>query len=636
MIKIYFPNGSSKDFEKGIRGEKIALSIGERLANASLAIKVNDKLQDLSTPIDEDAKVQLITFEDKEGKEILWHSTAHVMAQAVTRLFPEAKPAIGPTIENGFYYDFDFRAFTADDLQKIEIEMKKIIEESIPIIRKDISLQDAINLFSENEFKKEIIKEYSDDTLTVYMQGTFVDLCRGPHIPNTSKIKAFKLTKNSGAYWRGDAKNKQLSRIYGISFSNKKELDEYLKVLEEAEKRNHIKLGKEHALFSFHEEGPGCPFFKPNGMIIWNELLSYWHDVHDKWNYKEIKTPIMLNRILWEKSGHWTNYRENMYTTKIDEMDYAIKPMNCPGGMLVYNEEVHSYRELPLRVGEIGLVHRHELSGALSGLFRVRCFHQDDAHIFMTEEQIKEEILGVLKIAEEMYATFGLSYHLELSTKPVKSIGTDEAWNTATSGLKAALDSTGKPYKINEGDGAFYGPKIDIHIKDALGRTWQCGTIQLDMNLPERFDLTYEGEDGKKHRPVMIHRVIYGSMERFFGVLTEHFAAKFPLWMSPVQVKLLPIADRHVDYCKQLESLFKSNKIRVQIDKRSESVNKKVRDAQVEQVNYILVVGDKEIESKTVTVRTRDNKIIGSKETEDFIKTISKEIEERSLKSVFN
>ncbi|MFA6089210.1 MAG: threonine--tRNA ligase [Candidatus Woesearchaeota archaeon] len=634
MINITFPDGNTKEFENEITGEKIALSISEGLARASMAIKVNDKLQDMTTPITENSKIQLLTFKDKEGKEVFWHSTAHVLAQAVTRLFPEAKPTIGPTIENGFYYDFDFRPFTPEDLPLIEKEMNKIIDERQAISKEEISKQNALKIFENNEFKKELIEEYSDSKLTIYKQGEYVDLCRGPHIINTSKIKAFKLTKISGAYWRADANNKQLSRIYGVSYTDKKDLNEYLRLLEEAEKRNHIKLGKEHGLFSFHEEGPGFPFFKPKGMIIWNELLNYWHEVHDKWNYKEIKTPIMLNKMLWEKSGHWTNYRENMYTTKIDEVDFAIKPMNCPGGMLVYNEEIHSYRELPFRCGEIGLVHRHELSGALNGLFRVRCFHQDDAHIYMTEEQIKSEILGVLKLADEMYSTFGLSYHLELSTRPVKSIGTDEAWKIATEGLKSALDSTGREYKINEGDGAFYGPKIDIHIKDALGRTWQCGTIQLDMNNPERFDLTYEGEDGKKHRPIMIHRVIYGSMERFFGILTEHFAARFPLWLSPVQVKLLPIADRHIEYAKLVSEKLRSSKIRVAIDNRSETINKKVRDAQIEQVNYILVIGDKEVEANTVNIRTRDNRVVGAKDIDEFEKKISEEITKRLLTPV--
>lgn len=480
-----------------------------------------------------------------------------------------------------------------------------------------------------------MIEEYADKNLTIYRQGDYVDLCRGPHITNTSKIKAFKLTKISGAYWRADANQKQLSRIYGISFTDKKDLKEYLTSIEEAEKRNHIKLGKEHGLFSFHEEGPGFPFIKPKGMVIWNELIKYWHEVHDRWNYKEIKTPIMLNRHLWEQSGHWINYRENMYTTKIDEMDFAIKPMNCPGALLLYNEDIHSYREFPLRCGEIGLVHRHELSGALNGLFRVRCFHQDDAHIFMTKEQIKDEILGVLKVAEEIYAAFGLSYHLELSTRPAKSIGTDEAWKIATDGLKSALDFTKRDYKINEGDGAFYGPKIDIHIKDALSRTWQCGTIQLDMNLPERFDLNYEGEDGIKHRPVMIHRVIYGSMERFFGILIEHFAAKFPLWLSPVQVKILPIADRHNEYCKKVCDILKADGVRTEINERTETTSKKVRDAQIEQVNYILVVGDKEVESNTVNVRTRDNRVVGEKEVNEFKEKISEEIKQRKLNSVY-
>jgi threonyl-tRNA synthetase len=631
MVIITLPDGSTKEFNGQVTGEMIARSISDGLARTSLAVQVNGVLHDSNMPFAYDAKIRLITSKDKEGKEILWHSTAHILAQAVTRLFPDAKPTIGPAIENGFYYDFDFRPFTPEDLTKIEAIMKTIIDEALPITREELSKGKALKLFSSNVFKKELLAENVDAVLTVYRQGEYVDLCRGPHIPNTSMVKAFKLTKISGAYWRGDSKNKQLSRIYGISFTDKKELKEYLRVVEEAEKRNHVRLGKQHGLFSFHEEGPGFPFFKPKGMVLWNKLIAYWHETHDKWHYREIKTPTMLNRALWETSGHWMNYRENMYTTRIDDMDFAIKPMNCPGGMLVYKEEVHSYKEFPLRVGEIGLVHRHELSGVLNGLFRVRCFHQDDAHIFMTEEQIKDEILGVLSIAEEMYATFGLTYHLELSTRPAKSIGTDEAWDTATKGLKAALDSTGKTYRINEGDGAFYGPKIDIHIKDSLGRTWQCGTIQLDMNLPERFDLTYECADGKKHRPVMIHRVVYGSMERFLGILIEHFAARFPLWLSPVQVKILPIADRHIPYCNSIAATLRKEGLIVEIDERPETTNKKVREAQLEQANYILVIGDKEIDSNTVNVRTRDNRVIGEMHIDGFKSRVAQEMHSRSL-----
>lgn len=638
-IKLTFPDGSHKEYAKGITGEEFAKSVSEGLLRKAICIKLDDELLDLASPITKPGHIKIITFSDKEGKDIFRHSTAHLMAQAIMRLFPEAKLTIGPVVEEGFYYDVDHSPFIPEDLQKIEEEMKKIVKEDLRIERKEITAKQALDIFKDNNYKENIIKNIEEfgegkteksDIVSVYSQGEFSDLCRGPHLPRTGMIKAFKLTKLAGAYWRGDSKNKQLQRIYGISFAEKKELDEYIKMIEEAEKRDHKKIGKELDLFSFHEEGPGFPFFKSKGMIIWNALLDYWREVHKKYNYKEIKTPIMLSKLLWEKSGHWGYYRANMYTSNIDGMDYAIKPMNCPGGMMAYSETTHSYRELPLRVGEIGLVHRHELSGVLNGLFRVRCFHQDDAHIFMTEEQMKDEILLVLKLAEEMYATFGLSYHLELSTRPEKSIGTDKSWAIATEGLRSALDSTGKEYKVNEGDGAFYGPKIDIHIKDALGRTWQCGTIQLDINLPERFDLTYEGADGKKHRPIMLHRVVYGSLERFFGILTEHYAGKFPLWLTPVQVRLLTIADRHNDYADKVYDILTDAGIRVEKDYRSETMNKKVRDAQINQINYIVVIGDKESESGTVNIRTRDNIVQGEKEIDIFLNELLSEVKSKS------
>lgn len=637
-IKLTFPDGSHKEFQKGITGEEFAKSISEGLLRKAVCIKLDNELLDLTTPITKSGEIKVITFSDSEGKNVFRHSTSHLMAQAVLRLFPEAKLTIGPVVEEGFYYDIEHAPFNPEDLIKIEEEMKKIVKEDLKIQRKELSTKEALELFKHNEYKQEIIKnieefesESSDkkDKVSIYTQGEFSDLCRGPHLQRTGMIKAFKLTKIAGAYWKGDAKNKQLQRIYGISFPEKKELEEYLKMLEEAERRDHKKIGKELDLFSFHEEGPGFPFFKPKGMIIWNALLDYWREMHRKYNYKEIKTPIMLSKLLWEKSGHWGYYRQNMYTSNIDNMEYAIKPMNCPGGMMAYAETIHSYRDLPLRMGEIGLVHRHELSGVLNGLFRVRCFHQDDAHIYMTEEQMKDEILSVLKLAEEMYATFGLSYHLELSTRPEKSVGTDEAWELSTNGLKSALDAIGKEYKINEGDGAFYGPKIDIHIKDALGRTWQCGTIQLDMNLPERFDLTYEGADGKKHRPIMLHRVIYGSLERFFGILTEHYAGKFPLWLNPVQVRLLTIADRHNEYADKVYDILNDAGIRVEKDYRAETMNKKVRNAQLDQVNYIVVIGDKEAESGTVNVRTRDNVVQGEKELNSFVNELLEEIKSK-------
>jgi threonyl-tRNA synthetase len=635
MVTVTFPDNTKKEFKKGTTGIQIAESIGHRLAKDALAISINGITADLNVPVTEDAVIKIITFSDKEGKQVFWHSTAHLMAHAVKRLFPNAEPTIGPSIDSGFYYDFDFRQFTPEDMEMIEKEMAKIVEENLLIKREEISLKDANSLFANNPYKLEIIDEYGDEDLSIYRQGDFYDLCKGPHVLNTGQLKSFKLTKASGAYWRGDSDNKQLARIYGVSFPDKKQLSEFLVIMEEAEKRDHKKLGKELGLFSFHEEGPGFPFFKPKGMVIWNELLNYWREVHNKWNYKEIKTPIMLHRKLWERSGHWTNYMESMYTTVIDDQDFAIKPMNCPGGILVYNETVHSYRELPLRIAEIGHVHRHELSGTLNGLFRVRSFHQDDAHIFMREDQISDEILNVLKICDEMYSTFGLTYTLELSTKPQKHIGTDKVWEIATNGLRKALDMTGQKYKVNEGDGAFYGPKIDIQIKDALGRTWQCGTIQLDMNLPELFDMGYEGDDGMSHRPVMIHRVVYGSVERFFANLVEHFAGKFPLWLSPVQVKLLPITDKHVDHCNAVALKMKENGLRVEIDARSETTNKKVRDAQLEQVNYILVMGDKEIQGGTVSVRTRDNRVVGSFPLDEFISKLKDEIRAKSLKSVF-
>ncbi len=629
MVIVTFPDGSTKKYDSVVTGLQIAQDIAEGLAREAVAFKLNDKVVDLSTPVTEDSTVQILTAKDPEGMDVFRHSTAHLMAHAITELYPYAKLTIGPVVKEGFYYDMEHEPFKPEDLKKIEKKMYELMKQKVPLEREMISKQKALEIFKDNEFKLEMINDLEEGTISVYREGSFVDLCRGPHVPHTGLIKAFKLTKIAGAYWRGDAKNKQLQRIYGISFPTKEELKEHLQFLEEAAKRDHRKIGKKLELFSFHEEGPGMPFFTPKGMVIWNELINFWREEHRKAGYSEIKTPIMLNRVLWETSGHWTNYRENMYTTKIDEMDYAIKPMNCPGGMLMYKEKVHSYRELPMRVGEIGLVHRHELSGVLSGLFRVRCFHQDDAHIFMTEQQITQEVLGVLNLCEKFYAMFGLDYHLELSTRPEKSIGNDEQWEKATAGLKSALEEKGNEYVINEGDGAFYGPKIDIHIKDAIGRTWQCGTIQLDMSLPERFDLTYEGEDGQKHRPVMIHRVIYGSMERFLGVLIEHYAGKFPLWLSPVQVKILTVADRHDEYAEMLRQKIFDAGVRVELDYRPESIPKKVREAQLQQANYILVIGDKEQENETINVRTRDNVVHGEKKLDEFLGEILSEVKDR-------
>jgi threonyl-tRNA synthetase len=632
QIKITLPDGSVREVEKGSTVLDLAESIGEGLARAALAAKINGTTTDLTTTLDKDAEVQILTFKDPEGKDVFKHSASHVLAHAVKRVFPKTKLTIGPAVEDGFYYDFDVdEPFTKDDLKKIEKEMKKIVKEKIAFERLDVPKKEAKDLQKHEPYKLEMMDDLGDEKFSLYKNGEFVDLCKGPHVPHTGKIKAVKLTKLAGAYWRGDAKNKQLQRVYGVAFPNKDELKSYLKLLEEAEKRDHKKIGKEMDLYSFQDEGPGFPFIHPKGMVIWNQLLEFWREIHTEDGYVEIKTPAMLNRALWETSGHWENYRENMYTTKIDGQDFAIKPMNCPGGMLVYKNAVHSYRELPMKVGEIGHVHRHELSGVLSGLFRVRAFHQDDAHIFMTTEQIKDQIFGVIKLSEKIYSTFGLDFELELSTKPEKSVGTDEQWEKATKGLQDALDEYGKKYQINEGDGAFYGPKIDFHIKDALGRTWQCGTIQLDMSLPERFDLNYEGSDGKKHRPVMIHRVIYGSLERFFGIMVEHFAGKFPLWISPVQVRIITVADRFEKYAEEIRKTLVEKGIRAEIDARSESVSKKIREGQIAKINYLLVVGEQEQENKTINVRTRDNNVLGEKKVDEFAKDLVKEIEERRL-----
>lgn len=631
MVSITLPDGTAKEYDKGITPLEIAKDIGARLAQEAVAAKVDGTVTDLKSPIEKDSKVEILTFKDPEGKEVFHHSAAHLLAHAVLNLFPDARLTIGPAIDDGFYYDFDVKKpFTAEDLEKIEAEMKRLQKQDIDIERIDnIEKEEAKEEQKDQPYKVEMIDDLGEDTVTLYKQGDFLDLCRGPHLPSTGKIKAFKLTKLAGAYWRGSAENKQLQRIYGVAFPDKKMLKEYLKVLEEAERRDHRKLGKQLRLFSLHEEGPGFPFFLPKGMILMNELLKFWRDEHTKERYEEIKTPMMLTKELWEKSGHWANYRENMYTSEIEGQEFAIKPMNCPGGMLVYREDIHSYKELPMRVGEIGLVHRHELSGTLGGLFRVRAFHQDDAHIFMTPDQIRSEILELIKLIDRIYSTFGLTYHMELSTRPEKSIGTDEQWETATEGLRSALEDTGREYKINEGDGAFYGPKIDFHIQDCLKRTWQCGTIQLDMSLPERFDLTYEGKDGTKHRPVMIHRVIYGSIERFIGILIEHYAGKFPLWLNPVQARVLTVADRFESYALEVKAKMEEKGLRVEIDSRSESISKKVRDSQMDKVNYILVVGEKEVNEGTVTVRTRENKVVGAKKTGDFVSEMVKEISEK-------
>lgn len=628
-MEIRLVDGNVEELPEGSSGVELSRKLKKKINGSALAAKVNGRLMDLTTTLNDGDEVQILTFEDQEGKDIFWHSSAHLLAQAVKRLFPEAKPTIGPSIENGFYYDFADLQVTEDDFQRIENEMMKIIKErTAPKRLEYASKEEALKKFGDNKYKIEMI-EALDEGLSAYEHDEFVDLCRGPHIPHMGLVQAVKVMKTSGAYWRADANNDQLTRIYGISYPDKKMLSKYLRFLEEAAKRDHRLIGKQQKLYSFHQEGPGMPFYHPNGMIIWDELTKYWHETHKKAGYHQIKTPIMLTQDLWKTSGHWDNYRENMYTSEIDEKAYAIKPMNCPGGMLYYKEDQYSYRQFPLKVAEIGLVHRHEMSGALSGLFRVRCFHQDDAHIFMTPDQMRKEIRDVLDLAVEIYKTFGLDYHLELSTRPEKSIGSDEQWDTSIQNLKYALEDGGFDYVINEGDGAFYGPKIDIHVKDALGRTWQCGTIQLDMQMPVRFDLNYIAADGSKQRPVMIHRAIYGSFERFLGILVEHYAGKFPMWLSPKQVKILAISDQHADYALDVCQQFKNAGLRASVDISTESINKKVRQAQLEQVNYIIVVGDREVADGTLTVRAA-NKVVGTKTVSEVIMKL---VDERDSKS---
>ena len=604
--------------------------------NEACAISINGTMKDLVSPLANSDMVEIFSFDEDMGKEVFWHTSAHVLAQAVLRLFPNAKPTIGPPIENGFYYDFADLHITEDDLEKIETEMLKIVGENYKSQRQVFSSkEEALQKFSNNPFKIDLIQSFGpQDEISGYTQGEFFDLCRGPHLPNLGKIKALKIMKTSGAYWKGDSKNVMLTRIYGITFPDKKMLREYLHKLEEAKKRDHKILGPRLDLFSLKEEAPGMPFIHPKGMIVWNRLLDYWRECHKRAGYTEIKTPTMMIKELWERSGHWQNYRENMFLSEVEDREFAIKPMNCPGGMLYYKTSSHSYRELPMRVGEIGLVHRFEPSGSLSGLFRVRCFHQDDAHIFMQPEDIQKEILGVLSLVEEMYSTFGLTYEIELSTRPEKNtIGTDEDWKIATEGLVSALVAFGKPYHIHEGDGAFYGPKIDLKVHDALGRKWQCGTIQLDMALPERFDLEYTSSDGTRKRPVMIHRVIYGSIERFLGSLIEFYSGKFPLWLSPSQISLIPVADRHVPYARVLEKAFKEHNYEVFVDDSNESVSKKVRLAQISHYNYILTIGDIEVEHKSMNVRTFDNVVHGEMTLDALLKELNLERSEKALVS---
>ena len=633
MIKITLKDGSVREYEKGIKVKEVVASIGSGLLKAALAAKVNGKICELNNSIHEDSTLEVLTFDNEEGRLALRHTSAHILAQAVKRLYPNVKLAIGPAIENGFYYDFDSeKAFTEADLEIIQKEMEKRIKEDYKLERFVLPREEAIKLMEEKgeTYKVELIKELKEDeVISFYKQGEFLDLCAGPHVPSTGKVKAFKLLNVAGAYWRGNEKNKMLQRIYGTAFMKKSQLDEYLNMLEEAKRRDHRKLGKELDLFSIQEEGPGFPFFHPKGMILRNILEDFWRKEHKKKGYQEIKTPIILNADLWHRSGHWDHYKENMYFTKIDEQDFAVKPMNCPGGMLMYKRELHSYRDLPIRMGELGLVHRHELSGALHGLMRVRCFTQDDAHIFMMPSQIKDEIIGVIEMVDYFYNLFGFKYHVELSTRPEKSMGSDEDWEIATNALKEALELKGINYRINEGDGAFYGPKIDFHLQDCLGRTWQCGTIQLDFQMPERFDLTYIGKDGEKYRPVMIHRVIFGSIERFIAILTEHFAGAFPVWIAPVQVVIIPVSEKHYEYAKEVEQKLNDLDIRVESDLRSEKVGYKIREAQLKKVPYMLIVGDKEVEDSSVSLRDRKDGDIGTMKLEAFIERIMNEIENK-------
>lgn len=633
-VKIILPDGSAKEYAAGTTLGEAVKQLSNSLAKKVLAANVNGELTDLREELVDGSEVAFLTFEDDGGKHTLRHTASHILAQAVKRLWPEAKLAIGPAIDKGFYYDIDMEhTLTPEDLGKIEKEMSRIVKENLPITKSVMSRQEAIEFFkSKNEdYKVELIQDLPEDAvISCYSQGDFIDLCAGPHVASTGKVKAFKLQSIAGAYWRGDEKNKMLQRIYGTAFEKKEDLDAYLHLLEEAAKRDHRKLGKELGLFVIKEEGPGFPFFLPKGMALRNELENFWREVHHEFDYEEIRTPIILNKQLWETSGHWFHYRENMYTTIIDDEEYAIKPMNCPGGILVYQNEMHSYRDFPLRYAELGLVHRHELSGALHGLFRVRAFTQDDAHVFMLPDQMQSELMKVIELFDRIYSQFGLKYHVELSTKPDNAMGDDAIWEAATEALRNAIEAKGIPYVINPGDGAFYGPKLDYHIEDSLGRTWQCGTIQLDMNLPERFQIDYVGEDGQKHRPIMIHRACFGSMERFIGILTEHYAGAFPTWMAPVQVKILPISEKHVEYAKELAKQMHRDYVRVEVDDRSEKIGYKIRQAQMAKVPYMLVVGDKEVEEGTVNVRKHGGDELGSVPFEEFFNSIKIEIKERN------
>ena len=633
MAKAILLDGSAIEFEAGSTAKQVAEKISRNLAKAAVAAKIDGEVCDLDTPVCDGAKLELVTLDSEDGLHVMRHTASHVMAEAVLRLFPNAKLAIGPAIENGFYYDFDVETpFTPEDLAKIEKEMHRIIKANAKLEHFTLSREEAIEFEKDQPYKVELIEDLpAGETISFYRQGAFTDLCAGPHLPSVGKVRAFKLTSVAGAYWRGSEKNKMLQRIYAVAFGSQEDLDAYLTRMEEAKKRDHRKLGKQLDLFDILEEGPGFPFFYPKGMILRNELENYWREIHQAAGYQEIKTPIMLNRALWERSGHWDHYKENMYTTVIDDTDFAIKPMNCPGGILVYKRRIYSYRDLPVRMGELGLVHRHELSGALHGLMRVRCFTQDDAHIFMTPEQIKDEIIGVIDLISSVYATFGFPFHVELSTRPENSMGSDEIWELATNALREAMDAKGLDYVVNEGDGAFYGPKIDFHLEDSIGRTWQCGTIQLDLNLPERFDLTYVDKDGEKKRPIMIHRVVMGSIERFIGILTEHFAGAFPLWLAPVQVQVMTITQRADEWAQELSDKLRAAGIRVETDLRNEKIGFKIREAQVQKVPYMIVLGDREVEERCTSVRHRSEGDLGSMSVDELVERLKREIAEKKI-----
>lgn len=634
MINVTLKDGTAKQYENGVTVLDIAKDISEGLARNTCAGLLNGDVVDIRTEINEDCELSILTFDSPEGKRAFRHTASHILAQAVKRLFPQTKLAIGPATDEGFYYDFDREPFTLDELDAIEKEMKKIVKENIKLERFELPRAEAIKFMEEKDepYKVELINDLPEDAvISFYKQGDFTDLCAGPHLTSTKLVKAFKLTSVAGAYWRGNEKNKMLTRIYGTAFTKNADLEEYLAKIEEAKKRDHRKLGKELGLFTFMEEGPGFPFFLPKGMVLKNTLIDFWREIHQREGYVEISTPMMLNRKLWETSGHWGHYKNNMYTTVIDDEDFAIKPMNCPGGLLVYKSTQHSYRDLPIRMGELGLVHRHEKSGQLHGLMRVRCFTQDDAHIFMTPDQIKDEIKGVVRIIDEVYSLFGFKYHVELSTRPEDSMGSDEDWEVATEGLRAALDDLGMDYVVNEGDGAFYGPKIDFHLEDCLGRTWQCGTIQLDFQLPLRFEAEYVGADNEKHRPIMIHRVVFGSIERFIGIITEHFAGSFPTWLAPVQATVLPISEKFHGYAEKVVKTLQDNGIRVQADYRAEKIGYKIREARLQRIPYLLVVGEKEAENGELAIKSRGEDL-GTKKIDEFLKEIKEEIDNKVRK----